>query len=327
MPKIPVVKAFDHPFPFDPSYGYNLERFLAIEPPQAPNNFSQFWQNRYQNALSLRPGFSLGQCGAHAGFTIFDIQYQSTGGFSIGGWLLEPENQVVKQCIIVGHGYGGRSQPDYHFEIPETAYLFPCFRGLSRSRCQGLSDQPSQHVVHGIDDPDHYILGGCVDDLWLGVSLMLELYPHATERIGYMGMSFGGGIGALALPWDKRIHRAHLNVPTFGHQTLRLSLPTIGSAAAVTDYFQRHPGISDTLAYYDSAIAATFAAQPVHVAAALFDPMVAPPGQFAVYNAWAGPKALFVLDAGHFEYPCQYQQEQQLLGEIRLFFGEQSSTP
>lgn len=314
------MQSFDHPFHFDPGYGYNLERLLAIKPPAPPTDFPQFWQQRYQKALALPASFTLGQCGIHAGFRIFDIEYQSTDGFKIGGWLLEPEKQVVKQCILVGHGYGGRSQPDYHFDIPETAFLFPCFRGLSRSRCHEVSDQPSQHVLYEIDSPDRYILGGCVDDLWLGVTVMQALYPHAADCIDYMGISFGGGIGALAVPWDARIKRTHLNVPTFGHQALRLTLPTIGSGAAVTDYFQSHPGISRTLAYYDAAIAARYAAQPLHVAAALFDPMVAPPGQFAIYNAWGGAKTLFVLEAGHFDYPRQHEQEQQLLQEIKLFF-------
>ncbi|MEZ5576382.1 MAG: hypothetical protein R3F44_12440 [Candidatus Competibacteraceae bacterium] len=40
----------------------------------------------------------------------------------------------------------------------------------------------------------------------------------------------------------------------------------------------------------------------MHVAAARFDPAVPPPGQFAVYNALAGPKELFVLRAGHFDH-------------------------
>lgn len=314
-----------HPFHFDPGYGYTLERLLAVQPPSPPENFAKFWQNRYQKSLSLHPYFNMGQCGSHAGFKIFDIQYRSTDHFDIGGWLLEPEHQAVRQCIVVGHGYGGRDQPDYHFNIPETAFLFPCFRGLSRSRSPRLSEQPHFHVLHDIDDPHRYVLGGCVEDLWLGVSLMQELYPRAADKVGYMGISFGGGIGALAIPWDKRIRRAHLNVPTFGCQPLRLSLPTIGSGAAVTGYVQKRGHIPATLAYYDAAIAATFAAQPIHIAAALFDPMVAPPGQFAVYNAWAGPKSLFVLDAGHFEYPRQEQQNQQLLRCLQAFFGDWSS--
>ncbi len=311
---------FKHPFCFDPSYGYDLGRLLTVFPPQAPAGFIEFWQNRYKRTLLLNPEFERRLVGAHVGFKVFDIRYQSTGGIQIGGWLLEPDQQTIKQCIIVGHGYGGRDQPDYHFDIPETAFLFPCFRGISRSRNAEISDQPPIHVLQGIEDPERYVIGGCVDDLWLGVSVMQKLYSDAAGRIGYMGISFGGGIGALAIPWDRRIGRAHLNVPTFGHQALRLELPTIGSGAAVTQYVKERGHIPITLVYYDAAIAASFASQPVHIAAALFDPMVAPPGQFAVYNAWAGPKALLVLDAGHFEYPRQDQQNQQLLNELRQFF-------
>lgn len=320
------MKSFTHPFSFDPTYDYDLERLLSIEPPAAPCDFAEFWRHRYRLASEWPARFTLGQSATHAGFNIFDIEYQSTDGVLIGGWLLEPENQVVEQCILVGHGYGGRSQPDFHFEIPEAAYLFPCFRGLSRSRCHGVSDQPNEHVLHEIDDPDRYILGGCIDDLWIGVTVMQALYPHAADRIAYMGMSFGAGIGAMAVPWDDRIKRAHLNVPTFGHQPLRLRLPTLGSGAAVTNYFQQHPGISRTLSYYDAAIAAGYARQPLHMAAALFDPMVAPPGQFAIYNGWAGSKSLFILQAGHFEYPAQAEQEQQLLQQLRLFFGIGANT-
>ncbi|MDD2761676.1 MAG: acetylxylan esterase [Methylomonas sp.] len=317
-----AIVNFDHPFHFDPRYGYSIEQLLAVLPPQAPEDFSAFWQQRYRRAISLKTDFQRFAAGSQAGYSVYDIHYRSTDGFTIGGWLLEPEGQTVRQCLVVGHGYGGRDQPDYHFDIPETAYLFPCFRGLSRSRCARVSDQPYMHVLHDIDFPERYIIGGCVDDLWLGVSLMLELYPDAAGRIAYMGTSFGGGIGALAIPWDERIGRAHLNVPTFGCQALRLTLPTIGSGGAVADYVRQRGHVPMTLTYYDAAIAATFAMQPVHVAAALFDPMVAPPGQFGIYNAWGGAKQLFVLDAGHFDYPRQALQEHQLLTQIRAFFQD-----
>ncbi|MCA1789780.1 MAG: hypothetical protein LC667_07960 [Thioalkalivibrio sp.] len=59
----------------------------------------------------------------------------------------------------------------------------------------------------------------------------------------------------------------------------------------------------------------------MHIAAALFDPAVAPPGQFAVYNAITGDKRLFVLDAGHFDYPGRTRQEQDLLAQLRTFFA------
>jgi len=64
-----------------------------------------------------------------------------------------------------------------------------------------------------------------------------------------MGISFGGGIGALAVPWEPRIAPGHLNVPTFGHQSLRLQLPTTGSGSAVQTFARRHVHVAETLAY------------------------------------------------------------------------------
>ncbi len=111
-------------------------------------------------------------------------------------------------------------------------------------------------------------------------------------------------------------------MPTFGNQPLRLQLPTIGSGAAVQRYQQQHGNVLATLQYYDAASAARFIQQPMHIAAALFDPAVAPPGQFAVYNALSEPKALFVLEAGHFEYPNMVAQEQALQQELEAFFAQ-----
>jgi pimeloyl-ACP methyl ester carboxylesterase len=62
-------------------------------------------------------------------------------------------------------------------------------------------------------------------------------------------------------------------------------------------------------------------AKPVHVAAARFDPVVPPPGQFAVYNALPGDRRLFVLDAGHFDYPRRRTQATELLSQLWAFFA------
>ncbi len=165
-------------------------------------------------------------------------------------------------------------------------------------------------------------LGGCVEDLWLAVSTLLELFPEVAGQVAYSGISFGGGIGALAVPWDARVGRLHLHVPTFGHQSLRLAIPSIGSGESVR-LFQRHYGfhVIDTLAYYDAASAARHLRIPVLVAAALFDPVVPPPGQFAIFNAIAKPFGrLFVLQAGHFDYAGEAQELQRLNQVVAGFF-------
>ncbi|MGR9085709.1 MAG: acetylxylan esterase [Gammaproteobacteria bacterium] len=308
---------------FDPGYGYTLDQLLNVKPPPQPPDFVGFWRRRFQHAITLEPRQWISPCTwTHSEFECYDLGYRSTDDFEIGGWVLIPRHAPVRRGVVVGHGYGGRAGPDFDLPIADAAFLFPCFRGLSRSRRWPISDNPVHHVLHDIDNRDRYILGGCVADLWLAVSALLQLFPAVAGHVAYLGISFGGGIGALALPWDARVARAHFNVPSFGHHPVRLQLPTWGSAASVQAYRRQHGHVLETLSYYDAAVAARHIRIPVHVAAALADPVVAPPGQFCIYNALPGEKKLFVLDAGHSEYACQAAQEKALLLDLQEFFKD-----
>lgn len=307
---------------FDPTYGYSLNQLLAVKTPKEPKDFDSFWQHRYQNALTADPQPRTKILSEdNQGWRVFEITYTSTDNFSIRGWLLVPISGVIKRGFIVGHGYGGRDEPDFHLPFKDAALLFPCFRGLGRSAHPPISSEPNWHVLHNIDQRDRYILGGCVEDVWLAVTSMLELFPHLAGHLGYLGISFGGGIGALALAWELRISKGHLNMPTFGHHPLRLRLPSNGSVQSVQRYYQTHKKQTlKVLRYYDAALAAKRISMPMHCACAKFDPCVAPPGQFAIYNAIPGNKQLFILDAGHHNYPNQARQESELINELDAFF-------
>lgn len=252
---------------------------------------------------------------------VFEISYVSTGEFLIQGWLLIPYSGIIERGFVIGHGYGGRDGPDFHLPFKHSALLFPCFRGLSRSSRPDISTEPFWHIRHHLESIENYILGGCVEDIWLAVSTLLQLYPHLAGHLGYLGISFGGGIGALALAYEKRLARGHLNIPTFGHQLLRLRLKTLGSGDSVQQFYLGHKKSTvKVLRYYDAAIAAKRITVPMYCACAKFDPYVAPPGQFAIFNALAAEKRLYVRDAGHHWYPQEQQQEQELLAELADFF-------
>jgi cephalosporin-C deacetylase len=313
----------DHPYGFDPTCGLGLDELRALKPPPSPPGFDAFWGARYAAALDIdpRPRLSEGSAGQN-GWLVHDMTYTSTDDFPIGGWLLLPRDGQVRRGLVVGHGYGGRDQPDFDIPVSETAVLFPCFRGLSRSRRPPISSDPAWHVLHDIDKPERYILGGCVEDAWLAVSVLTRLYPALDGRVGYSGISFGGGIGALAMAFDRRIDRGHLVVPTFGNMPLWLSLPSIGSAHSVQTYLRTHPDVRSNLALFDSATAASRIAVPMLVTAARFDPAVAPPCQFSLANARppSNYHETFVLDAGHFDYPGRQEQESFLSQKVRQFF-------
>jgi len=310
----------DHSFGFDPTYGFGLDELLAIRPPVAAPDFDAFWLPRYARALGVDPRPRLKESGTHENWQVFDLTYASTDEFEISGWLIVPRDGRVKRGLVVGHGYGGREQPDFDIPVREMAILFPCFRGLSRSAHPPISTDPAWHVLHDIDKPQHYILGGCVEDLWLAVSALRALYPD-LEGIGYSGISFGGGIGVLGIAFDERIDRGHLIVPTFGNMPLWLTLPTIGSGHAVQGFHQKHPEVIETLRHFDAATAAARIAQPMLMAVARFDPVVAPPCQFSIANALTSKNSeTVILDAGHVDYPGDAEQHAALSAKVARFF-------
>ncbi|MCM2680056.1 acetylxylan esterase [Echinimonas agarilytica] len=307
---------------FDPSYGYSKEQLLCVPAPQEPDGFLEFWQRRYEAVLGKPLHEKVRNTGeVRDGFQIHEFSFISTNDITIKGWLLVPDGREIKRGFIVGHGYGGCDGPDTTLPFPDAAMLFLCFRGLGRSGHDKISSQSFWHVLHNIQDYQRYVIGGCVEDFWLSISLMLKLFPELSGHLGLMGISFSGGLAALALAVEQRIQSGHVNVPTFGNYQVRLQLPTKGSGFSVQRFHKRHPEVTNkTLAFHDAAIAAKYIRVPMHFACAKSDPIVAPPGQFAIYNATVSSKQLYWLSHGHAEYPEQEQEHQQLLAQLMQFF-------
>ncbi|MFJ2635167.1 acetylxylan esterase [Streptomyces sp. NPDC087422] len=313
-----------HDFPFDPTYGYDLDRLLQVGTPEAPADFGDFWQGAYAKALAVDTAPRVGALEEERdGVRVHAVSYTSVGGFRVGGWLTLPADGHVTHGMVVLHGYGGRDAVDVTLPPPGTAAIWPCARGMAtRSLDPEIPATAAEHVVHGIASRETYVHGGCVADTWCAASALLALVPGAARQLALVGGSFGGGIGALALPWDDRFHHGLLTVPSFGNHPLRLTLPCTGSGEAVRAHYTRHPEVTEVLGYFDAAVAATRVRVPVHVGAALFDPAVPPPGQFAVHNALGGPKELFVLTAGHVEYPAAAEEDARLRAAQREFLAE-----
>jgi cephalosporin-C deacetylase len=298
-----------HDFPFDPTYGHDLNSLLKVPAPAMPDDFLPFWNDLYQRTrkcptnVSMRPIPALSAEQRDSGINIFEIEFDSLDGFRAGGWLTVPADKIVGRRIVVGHGYGGRTGPDQWHSTPPAAMIFPCARGFDRSARPDIPNQSMEHVLHGIGSRDTYIHGRCAADLWAAASVLIEMFPDREIETHYIGGSFGGGIGAMAMAFDERFDRAFLDMPSFGNHPLRVTMQCVGSGEAVRQMYRSHPQILQVLKYFDAATAAGHIAIPTMVAPALFDPAVPPPGQFAIYNAIKVEKRLCVRKAAHFEYP------------------------
>lgn len=312
----------DHPHRFDPTYGYDWDRLLKVPSPEGPADFAAFWRNTHSEArevpleITRRPIAS-----PHPDYALYEVEFNSLDGMRIGGWLTVPHQlRPEVGAWVVGHGYGGREAPAFDLPGPAAPAIFPCARGFHRSAHPEIPNTSSRHVLHGIGSRETYVHRGCAADVWCAASALLEILPGTASDLRYYGGSFGGGIGALALPWDERFQRGFLDIPSFGNHPLRVQLPCVGSGEFVRYHHRQHPEVLDVLAYFDAATAARHMRQPVFVAAALFDPAVPPPGQFAVYNALPSPKGLFVRSAAHFESRFAEPEGQELRGILTPWF-------
>ncbi len=295
-----------HSFPFDPTQGYDRAALLRVKAPaEEPPDFREFWKGLRRQAESLPLDLAVAkEQNAPSGFRLLRLTYAIGQGFRSSAWLMLPEDtESIRGGIIATHGYGGCPAVEPRFFRPGFAVVLPVAPGFHISSDSRLPlNNADRHVLHGIETPQTYVLGLCAAAIWKSLDATHAVLGRELGRWHYFGWSFGGGMGALALPWEPRVQSAELGQPTFGHHPIRLKQPSTGSSNAVRTRFLHDPKITQTLAYFDSAISIQHLAAPVVFACSLFDPAVTPPGQFAVANAHRGPKHISCFLTGHFDW-------------------------
>jgi cephalosporin-C deacetylase len=304
-------------FGFDPAYGYTPATLPGMRHNGAePADFDAFWTALHARTLAAG-------CGAvetvktrkEWGHCIEEIRFHTLDGTPVGGWLCYPADTTrLRRGMIHGHGYGGRTEPEPWPLDGETAVLFPCAPGfhLSADPARFPVNDAGLHVVHGISSPETYVLGLCAASMWSSVDALLARFPQVAGSLLYRGWSFGGGMGALMLPWEPRFAAAELGQPTFGNHPFRLRHPCTGSGEAVRQLWLKDPAIERTLTYFDSVFTSRRIRCPVLWVASVVDPAVPPPGQFTVINE-CGSAATKVLTQrfGHVPFTWPEQAEEQ----------------
>jgi len=295
-----------HEFPFDPRYGHSVEDLRHVRPEiSEPDDLEVFWRELRAKAEGVALDIQIKELPCpREGFALLEIFYSVWPDYRIGGWAIVPEDRSgIRSGMVVGHGYGGREEIDWGGERPDRILFFPVAPGFQMSADPRLPLNDSwKHVVHGIEDPQTYVLGSCAAALWRSVDVVEELAIKSGIPVHYVGWSFGGGMGALMLPWEPRYASAELGQPTFGWHDFRLHNPCQGSGEAVRLRYLEQPDIRKTLSYFDAASAIQRVSIPVVFGCSVFDPCVQPPGQFAVANSHPGPKRISEFSTGHFDF-------------------------
>jgi cephalosporin-C deacetylase len=325
--KLDMHESIAHSFSFDPRYGHDEAALRQIQPPDTrPADFADFWRNLHARAMDVPLNLSLQERPSPwPGLRLYLCAYTVWPDYRVGAWLLRPASDLAPDlAVVLGHGYGGREEAEAGRCPPDRVALFPVAPGFHVSPDPRLPHNDCmRHVVHGIETPHTYILASCVATFWRAADVLEEVFQKTFPRLHYIGWSFGGGIGALMLPWEARYTTAEIGQVTFANQPFRLRHDCVGSGSAVRAHWLQHPEIEETLRYYDAANSLRYLHIPTAFGCALFDPAVPPPGQWSAANAHPGPKVVSAFPVGHFAdgHPGQANADLEHQRRVLDFFG------
>lgn len=159
--KEPII----HDFPFDPRYGHDEAALRALQAPDtAPPDFQAFWQGLHAEAQKVPLNLCVEELESPwPGLILEKCSYTVWPDYRVGAWLLRPDhNRLPELGVVVGHGYGGREEPEPGRAGPDRVTLFPVAPGFHISPDPRLPHNDCMnHVIHGIESPQTYILAVC----------------------------------------------------------------------------------------------------------------------------------------------------------------------
>ncbi len=264
---------------------YSQEDLLQIKGDTPVDGFREFWMAQYAAAKAWKVSYLVENelWAPEPGCRIYKIRFTSIDGFSIGMWIARPEESTGGN--LIAHGYGNPSTPPAVKRVDRTLAM-PCIRGLGLSQCKEIPWMLQEHAAYGFDDPERYVIVGGVRDLWIALTIMIDMFPDTADNIVCSGGSLGGAMGAMAIPWDERIHYGDLSVPTLGGRIM-LECPTTPDTPGNT---RVQKALADAngmriIDFCNASSAAQFIRVPTIITPAWNDSNVPPPGQFAVANS------------------------------------------
>ena len=297
---------------------YTEKQLLAIRGEEPVQGFEEFWRKQYERAVNCKLDYTVeGEVWSpYSNIKIYRVSFISCDGFKIGMWVSRPEKSCGGHINI--HGYTNDIRPHAPQDLSLTTAV-PCVPGLGISMCKEVPWQLQYHAAYGFEDPEKYVIISGVRNIWMSISILIDMFPDVKDNITCSGGSLGGAMGALSVPWDARIKAAELSVPTLGGRIMMeyLGKPTDPSYVRAMKAQESESNMR-TFDLCNAASAARYIRVPVLVTPAICDNNVPPPGQFAVANSIPEEyRILRIREVGHAAPSPQDVEMEKELQEIR----------
>lgn len=270
---------------------------LAIPDYLAEDDFSEFYT--YDKSIPLNPVEELvrdeGVC------KIFKVYFNSVNGERVPALISIPSGKGKHPCIVFLHGYGGSKEDIMSFAslIAAEGYAVISidaeFHGERREEGKALYSPNLEESRNGIVQT--------VIDLRRAVDYLETREEIDTGKIGYVGGSMGGILGAIFIGVEPRVKAAALLVAG-GNMSLMIMRSQHPAIPAIRRYLEEqnmtYKELQEKLDPVDPLnFIGKFSPRPVVFHLGKYDRIVPAESGDQLYKAAGEPKQVYWYDSGH----------------------------
>lgn len=277
-----------------------------------PDDLTDFWAETL-SATALHPLDVLAEPVADTPLrtvAVYDVTFTGFGGQPVKAWYLVPREPAPGAATIVEYiGYGGGRGLSHELLFWSSAgfpHLIMDSRGQGSSWRVGHTPDTGTggaprvpgFMTDGVTVREDYYYRRLFTDAVRAVEAAAELPFSDPARIVTTGSSQGGAVAIAAAALHPAVAATMPNVPFLCDIRASARLAANGPYRELVTWCRTHRELAEqafsVLSSFDIVNLAPAAHCPAHFGVALLDETCPPPGVYAAFNAYAGPKELAV---------------------------------
>ena len=309
-----------------PNFGDFWQRSVAFESSklkparECPADFDAFWKDAVSKAeqIPLDPQMKLNEKKSQKDHDFYEVSFATLNDRRVYGYLLVPKNlprPMPLRVQVPGAGVGGWSL--WPHGRKDCALLFMTVFPWAPGDDTGAQNAQYRKMTDGFKAKygyNHYFTAGLSASreaefyypVILGINRAVDWVASREEfdasKVGYYGISQGGGFGLYLAMLNKTISRFVVNVPGFSD----LQCDTVGRQLCVAKNFYNYddPAVAEAARknapYFDTANFASRVTRPIRFVTGQSDWVCPPATVCAAYNVCPSTdKALWVEAGDH----------------------------
>jgi cephalosporin-C deacetylase-like acetyl esterase len=239
----------------------------------------------------------------------YHIMYNSVHDQRVPALLSIPANEEPPfRVLLMLHGVLGHKSS--HNQIKRSVFLTNCGYAVMRIDGQYRGEREvSIGQGSGVQTAYHYrnrdAMIQSVVDLMRAVDYLASRDDIDTERIGFIGTSMGGAIGAMFCAHEQRVKAAVLTITGGNFDKLNINAGDTGDQEEIRQAYR----LVDPVLYVYR-----ISPRPLLMINGVHDEVVPRAATEALFDAAAEPKRIVWYDCGHANLPDEY------LEEVKRFF-------